>query len=173
MDAVYIPQLIKLADQTCVVEVNRYLPGLDTLTPVRGEVFVTHAGTYVEIHAHADAIVTLTCDRCLEHYNYRIQVSPHELIWLQNSPIENGSLPLEREVLVEDLVETLPPEGYFYPFTWLYEQLCLALPSQKICRVDCGGIQVDASSTSQDTGLLDSRWSALTQLKRQIDQSNS
>lgn len=176
MDAVYIPQLTKLTDKTCLIDVDHYLPGLDTLTPVRGAVVVTHGGTYIDVSGEAEAIVTLACDRCLEHYNYRIRVNPHELIWLQSDPLDGAAFPAEREVSVEDLVETLPPDGYFDPFTWLYEQLCLALPQPQLCSVDCIGLPVEGQAQehrSEDNDSPDRRWAALTQLKRQLDDLSS
>ena len=63
------------------------------------------------------------------------------MIWLQASP-DPSSLPAEQEVGLDDLVETLPPNGYFHPKTWLYEQICLALPQRQICDPNCGGIDL-------------------------------
>ena len=36
MDAIYIPQLTKAPERTEEIQVNEFLPGLETLTPVRG-----------------------------------------------------------------------------------------------------------------------------------------
>ena len=91
---------------------DQHLVDLETLTPVRGELTVTHQGTYLEVKARADTIVTLTCDRCLQAYNHRVSLSAQEMIWLEHEP-DPATLPLEREVAVEDLFETLPPNGYF------------------------------------------------------------
>jgi len=167
-DAIHIPHLLNLTDHTCRVDVEAHLPELETLTPVRGEVTVVHCGNYLDVGGHGETIVTLTCDRCLEHYNYRLQVTPRELIWLQ--PLEElvDTLPAEREVNTDDLVETLPPSGYFDPLVWLYEQFCLALPPQQFCSSNCRGIQT--SSELQIDQPVDSRWAVLSQLKRQLDE---
>ena len=61
-------------------------------------------------------------------------------------PIASRDLPLEQEVLSEELTESLHPEGHFDPEKWLYEQLCLALPHRKLCRQDCGGIDVESAN---------------------------
>ncbi|HEY9737722.1 MAG TPA: YceD family protein [Trichocoleus sp.] len=164
-DVVYIPNLLQAKEKTKTIEIETHFPELETLTPVRGEVTVTHQGTYLDVKGKGEAIVTLTCHRCLQNYNHRLSVSPRELIWLQEPDAED--YPLEREVAVEDLVETLPPDGYFNPQSWLYEQLCLALPQQQLCSEACQGIPVEAGTKEPDTA-VDHRWAALAQLRNYL-----
>lgn len=165
MEAIYIPQLTKAPEKTEVVPVEEFIPGLETLTPVRGQVKVQHQGNYLEVAGKAEAIITLTCHRCLRQYNHRLSVDTSEMIWLD----ESVSLPYEgaidKEVSVEDLVESLPPQGYFNPIEWLYEQLCLALPPKQLCDRDCAGIPADGSNTEK---IGDRRWASLEALKKQI-----
>ncbi|PSN12700.1 metal-binding protein [filamentous cyanobacterium CCP5] len=168
MRAIHIPQLLKQPGKTQVVEVGEHLEGLETLTPVRGEVRVTHQGSYLEVQGRGEAIVTLTCDRCLQNYNHRLETNSKELIWLRE-PLEEADYPLEREVSREDLVETLPPHGYFHPQDWIYQQLCLALPQQQLCQADCGGIAVDGSDAVTE---VDRRWAALAQLKASLPEES-
>ncbi|MBD2232074.1 YceD family protein [Phormidium tenue] len=165
MEKVYIPNLLQRTEKTLTVEVDQHLGELETLTPVRGEMMITHQGTYLEVKARADTIVTLTCDRCLQAYNHRVALSAQEMIWLENEP-DPATLPLEREVAVEDLFETLPPNGHFYPETWLYEQICLALPMPQICDEDCPGIDLGGKGAKAEP--LDHRWAALSQLQQQL-----
>ncbi|MGF1569948.1 MAG: DUF177 domain-containing protein [Nodosilinea sp.] len=164
MQKVYIPHLLQQPAKTLAVDIDAHLPNLETLTPVRGEVTVTHQGTYLEVKAEADTIVTLTCHRCLQNYNSRLSIAPQELIWLQAEP-DPTTLPLEREVGMDDLVETLPPGGHFYPETWLYEQICLALPQRQICDPSCPGIELQPSTDAAASSTVDSRWGALIQLR--------
>ncbi|HEY9832033.1 MAG TPA: YceD family protein [Stenomitos sp.] len=167
MEAIHIPWLLKLPEQTEVIPVNECIAGLETLTPVRGRMQVTHKGNYLEVSAHAETIITLTCDRCLQQYNHRLKVDASEMVWLDESADQPDEGPLERETALEDLVETLPPQGYFQPDVWLYEQLCLAIPPRQLCNPDCPGIQIN----DQDAGsnaLMDQRWQALANLKKQL-----
>ena len=167
MEAIHIPWLLKLPEQTEVIPVNQCIAGLETLTPVRGRMQVTHKGNYLEVSAQAETIITLTCDRCLQQYNHRLKVDALELVWLDESADQPDEGPLERETALEDLVETLPPQGYFQPDAWLYEQLCLATPPRQLCNPDCPGIQIN----DQDAGsnaLTDQRWQALVNLKKQL-----
>jgi uncharacterized protein len=164
MDAIYIPRLTKAPERTETIEFRENLPDLETLTPVQGELKVTHHGNYLEVKAKVETIITLTCHRCLQQYNHRLAINPSELIWLERSP-EMEAIEAEREGTVEDLVETLPSDGYFEPDTWLYEQLCLATPQRQLCDTACAGIPQTHPASEP---LVDRRWAGLEALKRQL-----
>jgi uncharacterized protein len=168
MDTIHIPQLIKAPSCTVSLDFKECLSELETLTPVAGTLQVTHQGTYLEVVGQAETIVTLTCDRCLQQYNHRLRFETTELIWLETPP-EIDQIPQEREVLPDDLVETLPPQGDFEPNTWVYEQLCLAFPQRQLCEANCPGIQVAEPGLRQDSEpAIDQRWASLAALKRQL-----
>lgn len=173
MDALYIPNLLQSPEKTRVIDIETYFPELETLTPVRGQVKVAHQGTYLEVKGTGEAIITLTCHRCLQNYNHRLSVSPHELIWLQDPSEEEALYGLEREVAVEDLVEALPPNGYFNPQDWLYQQFCLALPQQQLCDGNCKGIPLESDSAPAASEDLDHRWAALAKLRAYLPDENA
>jgi uncharacterized protein len=165
MEAIYIPQLLKAPERKESLDIQEFLPGLETLTPVRGNMVISHRGNFLEIYAQAETIVTLTCDRCLKQYNHRLSLDTSEIIWLDKNADQDRSIPLEREVSLEDLSETLSPYGYFEPDTWLYEQLSLLMPLRQLCSKDC---QSPAVTLSQNEPQLDSRWASLEALKKQL-----
>ncbi|MGB3494526.1 MAG: YceD family protein [Elainellaceae cyanobacterium] len=165
MDAIYIPQLKKALEQTESIEICQHLHDFESLTPVQGKLTASCQGNYLKVVAEVETIVTLTCDRCLNHYNHRLQVNASELIWLSDQP-DSVDEDLETEVLVEDLVETLSPTGYFEPELWLYEHLCLALPQRKLCDVECLGIELKQNTSPALP--LDNRWASLASLKGQL-----
>lgn len=169
MESIYIPQLARAPEQTETIPVNAYLPGLETLTPVQGQVRVAHRGNYLEVQGKAEAIITLTCDRCLQQYNHRVGVNTSELIWLQKQEDDPDADLLEREVAFDDLVESVDPEGYFQPLEWLYQQFCLAIPPRQLCDQNCKGIQINAEP-AQPT-VLDRRWESLQSLKEHFQQN--
>ncbi len=166
MDAIYIPRLAKAPEQTEAIRVQEFLPGLDTLTPVQGELRVTHHGNYLRVTAQAEAITTLTCDRCLQQYNYRLICDTSELIWLQEQGKPAEVEPQELNLEVEELIETLSPQGYFYPDDWLYQQMCLSLPQRQLCDPTCPGIAPVPQSLPAP---LDRRWAALEVLKQSLN----
>ena len=169
MQPIYIPHLLKAPKRTAQIIVDDSIAGLDTLVPVKGVVSIRHGGNFLEVVSQAETITTLVCDRCLQHYNHRLAIDTNELIWLE-SELENAAdIPSEREVSLEDLSETLPPNGHYDPEAWLFEQLSLALPLRKICGDDCPGASQNAT---KDENLLDNRWASLAALKEQLN-SNS
>lgn len=168
MEPIYIPQLLRAVEQTETIEVQEYLPDLETLTPVQGQVQVTHRGNYLEVFGKAETIITLTCDRCLQQYNHRLAIDTSELIWLEDTVNAFDDTQLEREGTLEELVETLPPQGYFNPGEWLYEQICLEIPLRKLCDRLCPGIQISDSLPATDEPQSDRRWASLEALKRQL-----
>ena len=66
---------------------------------------------------------------------------------------------------MEDLSETLSPDGHFDAQGWLYEQLCLAVPLRQLCGKDC---QPPKTKTEENEPKIDSRWSGLEALKQQL-----
>ena len=170
MEAIYIPQLLKAPKRTREIVLDDSLAGLDTLTPIRGTLMVRHGGNFLEVSVKAETIVTLTCDRCLQNYNQRITTDASELIWLEAINPDLDRLPLEREVSLEDLSETLPPNGHLDPEQWLYEQFSLAMPLRRLCGKDCQGA---AKTTSDNQNHVDSRWSSLASLKEQLSQNQN
>ncbi len=166
MKSIYIPQILKAPDRKIEIIINDGIAGLNTLTPVRGKLVVRHGGNFLELIAQAETIVTLTCDRCLQNYNHRLEVNTSELIWLEATQID--TLPLEREVALEDLSETLSPTDYFDPEAWLYEQFSLALPLRQLCGENCQGAP---TTETHKENYLDSRWASLASLKKILNTS--
>ncbi len=168
MEPIFLPQLARAPERTEVVAVNENLAELETLTPVQGELTLRHQGNYLQVEGSATAIVTLTCDRCLQQYNFRLETEATELIWLRE---EERSLAdpdagwLLSEGLDGDpsLLETLPPNGYFHPEDWIYQQLCLQLPQQQLCSQDCIALSVDPLPADAQPP-VDPRWAALKNL---------
>lgn len=168
MEAIYIPHLLKAPNRRAEIIVQDQIANLDTLTPVKGKIVVRHGGNFLEVVSQAETITTLTCDRCLQHYNHRLAIDTLELIWLE-SELENiKDIPTEREVSLEDLSETLPPNGHFDPEAWLFEQLSLALPLRTLCGENCPGA-AQAPQKEQDN--IDNRWSSLAALKEQLKEN--
>lgn len=166
MEAIYIPQLLKARGRKLEIKIDSEIAGFPTLTPVKGFLTVRHGGNFLDVVAKAETIVTLVCDRCLQNYNHRLAIDTTEIIWLE-SELENvADLPAEREVSTEDLSETLPPNGYFDPENWLYEQFCLTTPLRQLCGKDCRG--TTQTSTASET-YIDRRWSSLASLKEQLN----
>ncbi|MBE9031962.1 DUF177 domain-containing protein [filamentous cyanobacterium LEGE 11480] len=165
MDAIHIPNLAHHPDKRVTIDFKQLVKDLKSLTPVQGTVTVMHKGNYLEVQVQAKTIVTLTCDRCLQQYNHRLNCDADEIIWLKDSELIISELPLNQDLELDDMVENLPEDGNFDVEAWVYEQLCLALPQRKLCDGDCKGIDVPQASPED---LTDRRWAALSALKNQL-----
>ena len=49
MDAIFIPHLLKAPKNTLYWDFQQIFQDLKTLTPVRGELWVTHRGNFLEV----------------------------------------------------------------------------------------------------------------------------
>lgn len=149
--------------------IDQQLAELQSLTPVRGELTVVHRGNVLEVEGAASTIVTLCCDRCLQHFNHPLSFRTRELLWLGEAARVDGldeqaMLDAEGAVLDLDpdaLTESIDPGGAFDPAHWTFEQLSLQLPLVNRCGQDCPG--PPAWSSDPEGG--DPRWAALRQLK--------
>ena len=150
-------------------DVDQPISGLDSLTPVRGSLRILHHGGVLDLETRVDTIVTLRCDRCLNHFNHSLRAEAHELLELAPEP--GDALPssaagtnLSPADLVpsgDDLDDRLDPQGLFDPELWLFEQLSLRLPLVSRCGSDCAG---PATWSSSGAG-QDPRWAALARLQ--------
>jgi uncharacterized protein len=166
MEAIFIPRLTKAPERTETIAIKTFLKDLTTLTPIQGWLRVTHQGNYLEVSAETETIITLSCPRCLQQFNYRLSIAPTELIWLNEDAIEPEETLFDRDLTMDDLVESLPPNGYFEPDTWLYEQLSLEIPQRQLCDEACPGIEVSPDDLSDR--LVDRRWASLESLKGKL-----
>jgi uncharacterized protein len=174
VEPLYIPQLANRRDRTLEVVVDTTIPDFETLTPVRGKIIVKHGGTFLDVSVQTETIITLKCDRCLQQYNHRLVLNATEIIWLEAEDPEPPRAGVEIKNDLEELVESLPPDGHFQPDVWLYEQLCLAVPHRQLCNLDCAGITpIESPPEAQPSApvKLDNRWGVLEGLKNQLENS--
>jgi uncharacterized protein len=149
--------------------IDQRLSELESLTPIRGELQAIHHGNMLELEGHGSTIVTLCCDRCLQHFNHPLSFSSRELLWLEADPcsplLAAGDLLSGDtdglDLNPDDLSERLDPRGDLDPAHWVFEQLSLQLPLVNRCGSDCPG-PATWSSAPQDG---DPRWAALRALR--------
>lgn len=169
--------------------VDQLLTELESLTPVRGEITARHHGSVLELKGRAETIVTLCCDRCLQHFNHPLAMEVSELLELRaagraaaspSNPLEGAdgrdlaALAAGPALRIESLDDRLDPGGDFDPERWLFEQLSLQLPVVNRCGSDCPGPPLPQQALKglslpddalAGTAALDPRWAALRQLR--------
>jgi uncharacterized protein len=163
MEKLFIPQIARAVDATENLEFKEFIAELETLTPVQGVIKVRHLGSFLEVSAIASTIMTLTCDRTLVQFNYRLAIDTSEMLWL-SEPLPESNYPKEREIETSDLVESLSPQGYFDPNLWLYEQLVLAIPYPKIAP-DAPALDITELDSPNLETPVDKRWAILSSLQ--------
>lgn len=162
-------QELKLLAEGRHWSINQPLPPLESLTPVRADVSAVYRGNVLEVEGNGTTIVTLCCDRCLQHFNHTLNFTTRELLWLGEGARAHG---LDEEVVLnaegavldlepDALTESLDPRGDFDPAHWTFEQLSLQLPLVNRCGSDCPG----PPTWSSDPEGGDPRWAALRTLK--------
>jgi uncharacterized protein len=141
---------------------DHHLPGLESLTPVRGRLRAVHRGHLLELEGEASTIVTLCCDRCLQSFNHPLAFRSHELLWLGEAGRKAGLEDLhELQLQPDEFTDTVDPAGAFDPAHWAFEQLSLQLPLVNRCGSHCPG----PGTWSSETEPGDPRWAALRALK--------
>lgn len=158
-----LPEL-RLQSEARIWQVDQAIAGLESLTPVRGELRAQHHQTVLEVQASLATIVTLCCDRCLGHFNHPLQAEVRELIELRDARQDPSAVSGQVAALEEGadgLDEQLDPQGRFDPEQWIYEQLSLRLPQVNRCGADCPGPAV----WSSEPAAVDPRWAALQALR--------
>jgi uncharacterized protein len=159
---IYLPHLASRKPPVLTVDIEENLASLPSLTPVRGQMTVSHRGSFLEIKGHVQTITSLTCHRCLGQYNHRLEADIDEIVWLQAvaKAVDEDS---------EELDEHLPEDGTLDVYDLAYQHLSLNLPFQNICAQDCAGIlpsPTDSEATNDPSDCLDHRWEALKKLKQ-------
>jgi uncharacterized protein len=152
-------------------QVDQQLSELHSLTPVRGELTAVHRGNILEVDGHANTIITLQCDRCLQHFNHPLSFRHREVLWLGDQArlegigeelvMEGGSEVLDLDP--DALSESLDPNGSFDPEHWLFEHLSLQLPLVNRCGSDCPGPDLQSAAANDEP--VDPRWAALKKLQ--------
>ncbi len=149
--------------------IDQPVQGIESLTPVRGELTARHLGTVLELQGRAETIVTRCCDRCLQSFNQPVAFEVHEVLELATQAEAEGlpclaGGPLDAQLIPpggEDLDDRLDPRGSFDPEAWVFEQLSLHLPQIARCGRHCPG-PATWSSAADGT---DPRWAALRTLR--------
>ncbi len=155
-----LEDLQKAPRRTQVLTFKQFFPEFDSLIPVEGQVRVSHHGHFLEAEAEANTIVTLTCYRCLQQFNHRLQLHFEEVLMIEVSEVD---LPEEMEIEPEDLTERIAPWDAFDVQDWIYQHLHLGVPPRLACQEDCPGMGI----TATEEPLPDPRWAALRSLQQQ------
>lgn len=156
-----LEDLQRAPQRTRILEFKQFFPEFDSLIPVEGRVRIAHRGHFLEAEAWANTIVTLTCHRCLQQFNHRLQLHFEEILMIE--AVSEADLPQDMEIEPEDLTERIAPWDAFDVQDWIYQHLHLGVPPRLACEGNCPGMGV----TATEEPLPDPRWAALRSLQQQ------
>lgn len=119
------------------ISFNEIIDDLDNQNPVNGVVYAKITEYGVDIVGHVSTDLTLKCDRCLEFYDYHLEVD-FEDKFVKKLLIPEGKKEVEltEETLAEEII------GNEIDLTNLiYQEVLLNIPYRKLCNCDCPGFK--------------------------------
>ena len=117
-------------------EFGETLKDLKVLKPFTGNLKLIKRGFEVTVEGHISGTVELTCDRCLENFEYSIE-QDFKILLLPKSTL---NLQEEKELTSEDLEVSFYENSFISFFDILQEEILLALPYRNLCNENCRGL---------------------------------
>ncbi|MDF1526594.1 MAG: DUF177 domain-containing protein [bacterium] len=144
---------------------------MNILGPVKGSLQIKKIGQEVFVRGNVGGKVQLTCARCLKDFIAEI----HEKVDIELRPVLDLDRTAHEKELGSDDLDVAFFRGDTLDIGHLAaEQISLSLPMKPLCQDDCRGICPECG-TDKTLGTCgcepetDPRWSALKDLKFQID----
>lgn len=109
---------------------------LRVLKPFSGNLKLIKRGFEVAVEGHIFGSVELSCDRCLENFEYNIDEN-FKVLLLPKTTI---NLQEEKELSSEDLEVSFYENSFISFFNILQEEIFLALPYRNLCKENCKGL---------------------------------
>ena len=91
-------------------------------------------GQFIEISGNAQGKIKLTCDRCLNEYEYDLDIEIEETYAKQALQDEYSQ---EFELQRGQFITDLNGEKEIDIYDLLYQSVILALPNKKVCGINC------------------------------------
>jgi len=132
MYKVLIEDIEKEPGKTLNVKFDDYIKELDS--DIKADLKLKSIGEFIEVTGSATGKIRLTCDRCLNEFDYNIDIEIEETFakhalqeeYSQEFELQRGQfitdLNGEKEIDICDL---------------LYQSVILSLPNKKVCGINC------------------------------------
>ena len=91
-------------------------------------------GDFIEVTGYAEGKIKLTCDRCLNEYEYDLDIDIEETYAKHALQDEYGQ---ELELSRGQFITDLNGEKEIDIYDLLYQSVILALPNKKVCGINC------------------------------------
>lgn len=169
---IHIDKLKTLPHERLELEFKETLPDLQSTKPVLGKLTASMNASGVTLSGSVKTLLKLECHRCLSPYFESLNVDIDERFVYQSMVVKEG------ELLRDDFVEEIPPDGILDIGDIVYQAVTLAMPTSFFCGSHCPGpptskivsggeLDVDRAILQQERAqgdLKDPRWKNLKTL---------
>lgn len=131
-----IKELQNLPEQMMDITFQEKINELENDVPVEAVLNVAITGYGVNIRGHVKTDLKLVCDRCLEEYDYNVDVEVDE-DFVNESVVSSDQK--EYELTKGQFVEELKGRDELDINDFLYQTIILEIPPKKICKDSCEG----------------------------------
>lgn len=132
MNKVLIEDIEKESDKTLSYAFDGRIDELGC--DIKADLILKSLGDFIEVTGHADGKMNLVCDRCLNEYEYNIDIDIDETFAKKSLMDEYGQ---ELELKNGQFVTDLNGEKEINVYDLLYQSVILALPNKKVCGINC------------------------------------
>ena len=132
MHKILIEDIEKEPDKILHYSFNEYMEEFDA--KILAELDLKSLGEFVEIKGTAEGKIKLTCDRCLNEYDYDLDIDIEETYAKNSLQDEYGQ---EFELQRGQFITDLNGEKEIDIYDLLYQSVILSLPNKKVCGIKC------------------------------------
>lgn len=132
MTKILIEDIEKEPNKTLFYEFNEFMEEFDA--EIYADLELKSLGQFIEVSGLVKGKIKLTCDRCLNEYDYDLDIKIEETFAKQTLQDEYSS---EFEIQKGQFMTDLNGEKEIDIYDLLYQSVILALPNKKVCGINC------------------------------------
>ena len=132
MNKILIEDIEKEPNKTLFYEFNEFMEEFDT--EISADLELKSLGQFIEVSGSAQGKLKLTCDRCLNEFDYDLDIEIEETFAKQSLQDEYSQ---EFELTRGQFITDLNGEKEIDIYDLLYQSVILALPNKKVCGINC------------------------------------
>ena len=132
MNKILIVDIEKESNKTLFYEFDEFMEEFNA--DIFADLELKSLGQFIEVSGTIQGKLKLTCDRCLNEFDYELDIKINETFAKQSLQDEYSS---EFELQGGQFVIDLNGEKEIDIYDLLYQSVILALPNKKVCGINC------------------------------------
>ena len=132
MNKILIEDIEKESNKTLFYEFDEFMEEFNA--DIFADLELKSLGQFIEVSGTIQGKLKLTCDRCLNEFDYELDIKINETFAKQSLQDEYSS---EFELQGGQFVIDLNGEKEIDIYDLLYQSVILALPNKKVCGINC------------------------------------